>query len=155
MRLPKLAFRALSLLVGSGFGQSRRRRVSGRRASTDESRFEPSRKKPSWFCDVEQIGRGWQVLHVTTAAPILLTVVWIYQCYTQHLADKETEKEGEKGGGGEQRKPVSPTLCSYSRLKKDAVLSFESGRLEANQPKPKPDRPFKSSGSFLSASHPL
>ena len=61
---------------------------------------------------VEQIGCGWQVLHVTTAAPILLTVVWIYQCYTQHLVDKE--KEGEKGGGGEQRKPVSPTLSSYS-----------------------------------------
>ena len=99
------------------------------------------------------IGCGWQVLHVTTAAPILLTVVWIYQCYTQHVADKE--KAGEKGGGGEQRKPVSPTLCSYSRLKKDEVSLFESGRLEASQPKPKPDRPFKSSGSFLSASHPL
>ena len=89
---------------------------------TDKSGFEPSRKKPSRFDDVyvEQIGCGRQVLHVTTAAPILLTVVWIYQCYTQHLADKETEKEGEKGGGGEQRKPVSPTLCSsYSQLKKD------------------------------------
>ena len=94
--------------------------------SADETPFEPSRKKPSWFCDVEQIGRGRQVLHVTTAAPILLTVVWIYQCYTQHVADKE--KAGEKGGGGEQRKPVSPTLCSYPRLKKDEVLSFESGR---------------------------
>ena len=46
---------------------------------------------------------------MTTAAPILLTVVWIYQCYTQHVADKE--KEGEKGGG-EQRKPVRPALLS-------------------------------------------
>jgi len=92
----------------------------------DKSLFEPPRKKPSWFCDVyvEQIGRGWQVLHVTTAAPILLTVVWIYQCYTQHVADKE--KEGQKAGGSEQPKPVSPTLCS--RLKKDEVSSFGSGR---------------------------
>ena len=92
----------------------------------DKSGFEPSREKPSRFDDVyvEQIGRGRQVLHVTTAAPILLTVVWIYQCYTQHLADKE--KERQKGGGGEQRKPVSPTLYPYSRPKKDEVLSFGS-----------------------------
>ena len=94
----------------------------------DKSLFEPPREKPSRFCDVyvEQIGCGRQVLHVTTAAPILLTVVWIYQCYTQHVADKE--KAGEKGGGGEQRKPVSPTLCSYSRLKKDE--SYRSKAVE-------------------------